>query len=175
MHGRWRGLAKVGALAVAASLPSCGRGSDISARLTAPQVPSLSAAQAAETETTSERVPFEAMMLNCDGVPLLVTGDLHLVDHLTINGTGSHFVQNLNRVDVVGEAGGVTYRATGGIVAKWNFNGPPPISTSYIQNFRVISQGPGDNFQFHSTLHVTINANRVVTSNVDNTKVDCEG
>ena len=43
-----------------------------------------------------------------------------------------------------------------------------------MNNFRIIGQGPGNNFLVHETFHVTINANGVVTATVDNFSVECK-
>ena len=42
-----------------------------------------------------------------------------------------------------------------------------------VNNFRIIGQGPDNNYQVHQNVHFTINANGTVTSEVDNSSVDC--
>jgi len=43
-----------------------------------------------------------------------------------------------------------------------------------VNNFRIIGQGPGNNFLVHETFHFTINANGNVTAFVDHFSVDCK-
>jgi hypothetical protein len=45
---------------------------------------------------------------------------------------------------------------------------------TFINNFRIIGQGPGNNFLVHENSHVTINANGVITSFHDNFTVECK-
>jgi hypothetical protein len=45
---------------------------------------------------------------------------------------------------------------------------------TFINNFRLIGQGPDNNLQVHQTIHTTINANGTVTSVVNNTSVECQ-
>jgi hypothetical protein len=49
-----------------------------------------------------------------------------------------------------------------------------PYTFTYINNFRMIGQGPGNNFLVHTTNHVTINANGEATATVDNTSTECK-
>ena len=45
---------------------------------------------------------------------------------------------------------------------------------TFINNFRIIGQGPGNNFLVHENFHLTINANGDVTTVHDNFSVDCK-
>ena len=44
---------------------------------------------------------------------------------------------------------------------------------TFVNNFRIIGQGPDNNFLVHQTVHQTVNANGDVTSTIVNTSVEC--
>jgi hypothetical protein len=74
-----------------------------------------------------------------------------------------------------GETTGANYQATG--VTKESFknslqNGQANITS--VNNFRIIGQGPGNNFLVHETMHVSINADGNVTVSHDNFSIDCK-
>jgi hypothetical protein len=43
-----------------------------------------------------------------------------------------------------------------------------------VNNFRIIGQGPGNNYLVHETMHFTINADGTTTVSFDNLTVDCK-
>jgi hypothetical protein len=74
-----------------------------------------------------------------------------------------------------GETSSEKYQATG--VTQQSFktsleNGQANLT--YVNNFRIIGQGPGNNFLVHETMHVTINANGAITVFHDNFSVECK-
>jgi hypothetical protein len=52
-------------------------------------------------------------------------------------------------------------------------NGPFPALDTYVNNFRIIGAGPGNNYSVHQTLHITVNANGVVTTEHGRADIDC--
>ncbi|HEU4508611.1 MAG TPA: hypothetical protein VFR78_10260 [Pyrinomonadaceae bacterium] len=101
---------------------------------------------------------------------------LHVLDHHTFNdlwvNEKSHF-QPMN-AEGVGLITGDMYRGTGVTQLQDSFrlsNGATHFT--FINNFRIIGQGPGNNFQVHATTHTTINANGDVTVDVENTTTVC--
>ena len=48
------------------------------------------------------------------------------------------------------------------------------VQDTFINNFRIIGQGPGNNYLVHQTVHLTVNANGVVTASVSNSSVECK-
>ena len=131
--------------------------------------------------TTNDFVPFaQIAFVPCAnggaGELVLIQGTLHIQQHITINnnratikshfqpqgagGTGLTTGDTYNAVGVTQEVD--TLALTGG-ASEFTF----------INNFRLIGQGPGNNLQVHQTIHVTINADGTVTSVVDNTSVEC--
>ena len=104
-------------------------------------------------------------------------GTLHVLMSLTINGNHvsgkAHFQpQGLNGV------GGVTgdkYQATGVTQGEFSDNLINGQATeTFVNNFRIIGQGPGNNATVHENAHITINANGILTATVDNFSADCK-
>jgi hypothetical protein len=131
--------------------------------------------------TTNDFVPFaQVNLVPCAnggaGELVLVQGTLHIQQHITINnnratvkshfqpqgagGTGLTTGDTYNAVGVTQEVD--TIALTGG-ASEFTF----------VNNFRLIGQGPNNNLQVHQLVHVTINANGTVTTVVDNTSVEC--
>ena len=44
---------------------------------------------------------------------------------------------------------------------------------TFVNNFRIIGQGSGNNFLVHETLHITVNADGTITVFHDNFSIDC--
>lgn len=106
-----------------------------------------------------------------------LTGPLHTLISFTINGNNvsGFFHFQPQGISGTGETTGAKYQATG--VTQESFknslqNGQA--NETFINNFRIIGQGPGNNFLVHETLHFTINAEGTVTVSHDNFSVDCK-
>jgi hypothetical protein len=130
----------------------------------------------AETVTTTERVPVIFFAPTCEGGVVELTGEFHILSHVTISPSGNvHAKFHINPSNLTGEIAGVTYHGTGETQEEFNSNGPLPITDTFVNNFRIIAQGSADNYLVHNTFHITINANGTVTSVVDNSQFDCQG
>jgi hypothetical protein len=131
--------------------------------------------------TTNDFVPFaQANLVPCAnggaGELVLVQGTLHIQQHITINGNRatvkSHFQPQ--GAGGTGLTTGDTYNAVGvtqevdTIALTGGAN-----EFTFVNNFRLIGQGPNNNLQVHQLVHVTINADGTVTTVVDNTSVEC--
>ena len=139
------------------------------------------AASTSAAVTTNESVPFaQVAFVPCAnggaGELVLIEGNLHILTTFTINGNNVsgkvHFQPQ--GAKGTGLTTGDTYNATG--VTQENFkqslqNGQ--FTDTFINNFKIIGQGPDNNLLIHQTVHITINANGEVTSQVDNTTVEC--
>jgi hypothetical protein len=106
-----------------------------------------------------------------------LSGPLHTLISFTINGNNvsgySHFQPQ--GISGTGETTGTKYQATG--VTQESFksslqNGQA--NFTYVNNFRIIGQGPGNNYLVHETMHMTINANGTATVFHDNFSIDCK-
>jgi hypothetical protein len=132
---------------------------------------------AAVTSTTSQRVPLNLVIANpCLGEPVQLTGNLHLLFHITITDNGTiHVKQQANPQGVPGTGlvSGAKYQGTGVTESVLNLIGPPPVTTTFVNNFRIIGQGPANNYLVHTNTHLTINANGEPTAEVINASVEC--
>jgi hypothetical protein len=106
-----------------------------------------------------------------------LSGPLHTLISFTINGNNisGYFHFQPQGISGTGETTGAKYQATG--VTQESFkaslqNGQ--FNFTFVNNFRIIGQGPGNNYLVHETLHLTINADSTVTVYHDNFSVDCK-
>jgi hypothetical protein len=106
-----------------------------------------------------------------------LNGPLHVLITFTINGNNvsgkSHFQPQ--GISGFGLETGDKYQATG--VTQDHFKGSfnnGQFNQTFVNNFRIIGQGPGNNFLVHENFHLTINANGEVTTAHDNFSVDCK-
>ena len=106
-----------------------------------------------------------------------VSGPLHTLVSATVNGNGIsgsiHFQPQ--SISGTGESTGNKYHATD--VPRQNFknsfqNGHAGLT--FVNNFRIIGQGPGNNYLVHENLHIVFNANGTVTVFHDNCSTDCK-
>jgi hypothetical protein len=137
----------------------------------------------AQTFTDNVKEPIAlAVFVECAnggaGELVELTGTLHVLFHVTVDAQGgvhvkSHFQPQ--GIRGVGSTTGDKYQATG--VTQDHFNAGSdglPVTFTFINNFRIIGKGPGNNFLVHETFHVTINANGQVTAEVDNFRAECK-
>ena len=107
-----------------------------------------------------------------------LSGNLHTLTHVTEDSAGGvhlkvHFQPQ--GISGVGLTTGDSYRATGVTQEHINENsGGLPFTDTFVNNFRIIGQGPGNNFLVHENFHITVNENGVVTAFVDNFSVECK-
>lgn len=106
--------------------------------------------------------------------------DLHVVLHFVANEGGrihssGHF-QPIGNWDGIGQVTGDVYQPTGVTRSNINLDGSDgaPLENTFVNNFRWIGPGPGNNLLVHATIHITVNANGDVTAEVVNTTVDCK-
>jgi hypothetical protein len=111
------------------------------------------------------------------GELVVFEGNLHVLITSTVNGQNvsakAHFQpQGLSGV---GQTTGDKYQATGVTQDHQKSslqNGQA--SFTFVNNFRIIGQGPGNNFLVHQVVHVTVNANGDTTADHDRFTVDCK-
>jgi hypothetical protein len=104
-----------------------------------------------------------------------LTGTLHILFVDTIDGNGgvhSEFHFQPQGVSGTGLITGDKYNAVG--ETRGTFNARVGSEFTFVDNFRVIGQGPGNNFQVHENVHVTFLADGTLTANVDNFSVVCK-
>jgi hypothetical protein len=138
--------------------------------------------ESATTVTTNEQIDitlfvFVPCAAGGAGEVIEVSGPLHILSHVTISNSGNfHFKIHFQPQGIsgVGLTTGDKYQATGVTQEEFNSNAPLPITDTYVNNFRMIGQGPGNNFLVHQNFHITINANGDVTSLHNNSSVECK-
>lgn len=140
----------------------------------------IGTAPAARAEVTENvRVPlsigvFVPCANNGAGEVVTLSGNLHILLRYNESASGaihagSHFQPQ--GVSGVGETTGDKYRATG--VTQNAFNANVGVEETFVNNFRIIGPGPGNNYLVHNVFHITFNANGTITAFVDRFSVDC--
>ena len=106
-----------------------------------------------------------------------LSGAFHTLIALTVNGNNisGYFHFQPQGISGTGETTGDHYEGTG--VTEETFrnslqNGQA--NSTFVNNFRIIGQGPGNNYLVHETLHVSVNAEGTVTVTHDNFSIDCK-
>jgi hypothetical protein len=103
---------------------------------------------------------------------------LHVVVRSSIDASGGihtsgHF-QPIGNWNGIGYVTGDVYKATG--VTRENVNQDSdgfPLEFTFVNNFRWIGPGPGNNLLVHENLHVTLDADGNVTVEVLNSSSEC--
>ena len=146
-------------------------------------LPNFASAGATAT-TTNLEVPLAlTVFVPCAnggaGENVDISGTLHILLHFTLSDNGrvtlkEHFQPQ--GAGGIGETTGDTYRATGVTQDIQTSDGiaGPPFEFTFVNNFRIIGQGAGNNLLIHENLHVTINANGDVTSFHDDFSAECK-
>ncbi len=128
------------------------------------------------TELTGVGV-FVPCALDGVGEVVLLDGSLMNLFHFTEDQAGGFHVKtesNPQGVSGVGLASGDSYQGTGstGSTSMFTISGVP-VTDSFVNNFRIIGQGEGNNFLIHVNGHFTVNANGEVTVANVNFSADC--
>jgi hypothetical protein len=140
----------------------------------------VTVASAAVTTNDTQTIPFSAFVPCANGgagESVDGTIELHTLVTSTVNGNNVsgkvHFQPQGG--DLVGSVTGDKYQPTG--VTQEHFKGSlqnGQFNDTYVNNFRIIGQRPGNNFLVHEVFHITINANGDVTVIHDKLSVDCK-
>jgi hypothetical protein len=142
----------------------------------------LSTVPAAEASvTTNTTVPIDIVVfVPCanagDGELVELTGVLHLLTTSTSNGNSvsGNSLSQPQGVTGAGLTTGVVYHGTG--ITETTFVASlqsGQAAVTFVNNFRVIGQGSGNNLLVHETFHLTINGSGDVTAVVDNFSSSC--
>jgi hypothetical protein len=140
------------------------------------------AGAAATTTMTNVKTPFSTPAQACtNGVPggevVDFSGTIHEVFQVTNDSAGGFHVRqlsNLEGVSGIGETTGAKYQLTG-TPSLLEINTKAGFEETLVNNFYVVGPGPGNNFVFHETAHVTVNANGTVTAQHLSFTFDCRG
>jgi hypothetical protein len=139
----------------------------------------ITAFAGADVVTTNEMIPYQdSVFVPCanDGAGEWVdlSGTLHVLFHTTVHDSAFHTKAHYQPQGVtgIGRITGDKYQATG--VTQDNYNGNVGTQHTFVNNFRIIGQGSGNNLLVHQLVHMTVNANGEVTASVDNLSVECK-
>ena len=112
------------------------------------------------------------------GEDVAVSGQLHAVAGLTLNGNNVHFVAVFNPQDVIGVGLTTGDKYQGAGVTRENLNlslsSGIPGEFTYVNAFHLIGQASASNLSIHETIHVTVNANGTFTVTIDKLSVICQ-
>jgi hypothetical protein len=105
-----------------------------------------------------------------------LSGRLHTLISFTINSNNvsGHFHSQPQGISGVGEVSGLQYHATGGTLDSFKItlkNGQA--SLTFVNSFRMIGQGPANNFSVHETLRMAIKADGTTAVTHDNYSLEC--
>jgi len=106
---------------------------------------------------------------------VLLSGPLHILFSTTVDNNGgfkSKYHFQPQGISGTGEISGDHYQATG--VTQETIVGRVGFEDTYVNNFKIVGQGPGNNYMVHENLHITVNPNGTLTAFVDNFSVDCK-
>ena len=130
-----------------------------------------------DDETDIFLTVFIACAVGGAGEVVDLSGPLHTVisSEINNNDVSGYFHFQPQGIRGVGEVSGIKYQATG--VTQESFktsllNGQANLT--FVNNFRIVGQGPANNFLVHETLHITVNADGTTSVVHDNFTVDCK-
>jgi hypothetical protein len=108
------------------------------------------------------------------GEDISLSGAIHSVFHVTLDGSGgAHVVVIHNPQDVsgVGLTTGARYQGVG--THQDAFNAKIGVEETIVTTGMLIGQGPGNNLLTHDVIHTTVLANGLVTSSHDFVSIEC--
>lgn len=157
------GIATIGLLALTRA---CGE----RASLTEPMRPTNPQFDRVATQGT---LPYQtATVVTCGDAMISVTGNGTLAYQVREDDSGGmHFDTTIDESLTGVDVAGITY--SGSSTTKTTTNIPlPSWETTTIWHTRLSAQGLAPNHMFHTTFHITMNANGVITSTVFNYTCD---
>jgi hypothetical protein len=137
------------------------------------------ATAAASTFTVSSIFPIDILVyVPCAaggaGEEVLLTGNLHEVFTFTFNSAGGvlfSVIDHPQGISGMGSTTGDKYQATG--ETRFTFTARVGSEQTFVNNFKIIGQGSGNNLLIHETFHVTVNPDGTLTAFVDNFSAEC--
>jgi len=109
------------------------------------------------------------------GEVVVLTGNLHELFNVTLDGQGGAHVKSHFQPQQLAGVGLITgdrYQGTG--VTQDMFNAKVGETYTFVNNYRIIGQGPDNNFVVHEVTHVTVRPDGTVSAMVDQTSADCQ-
>jgi len=140
----------------------------------------------ANAQTTNDKIPVMIPVnIPCanggEGEIVMMSGMLHVLIHTSTNAEGcvtmkTHFQPQ--QLTGTGSVTGAKYQGTGVTQSttheKTNCGDGCIIEENFVNNFRMIGQGPGNNFTVHSNTRIIYNVcTEETTVVVENASVEC--
>ncbi len=146
----------------------------------APTAPATSGGPNLATGGNSQKIPFEQVFFapcanGGAGEDIRLTGTLNIVLVEKTNGNGHvvfHLGTNPQGATGMGLTTGTVYRATG--ITLETVTVSPGFTDTFVNNFRIIGPGRTANVLIHEVFHVTVNAQGVVTAELDHFTAECK-
>jgi hypothetical protein len=138
----------------------------------------LLAVTSASARATTEKIPFDIVLApeEACGEAIHLSGTLLAQFTFTESSGGNveigfHF--NPQGVTGVGLTSGATYHATGETLGTTTIKAKGGISDTFVNNFKILGEGSAPNFLETDVMHLTVNANDVVTATVEKSMIRC--
>ena len=102
-------------------------------------------------------------------------GEMHNLYHATVDSNGGFHVKfHFNPQGVTGIGlDGTCYQGTGVTQGTTTTSIQGGETYTVINNFRLVSHGPGANYMAHANTHITMNPNGTITSSHNNVRITC--
>ena len=109
------------------------------------------------------------------GEEVHLTGKINQVFHSTLDGAGGAHVKvhiNDQGISGTGLTTGDKYQRTGAINSEINVK----VGTAHttVDTLNLIGQGNGNNLLIRLMQHITVNANGIVTAELENVSIECK-
>jgi len=125
------------------------------------------------------KTPIEATFTEsdpCFGELIQVSIRQQLIVHESVDATGGthfHFVVNDKGSTATGLTTGATWRQVGATRVGENIRGTAPLAATVVNVLNFIGTGATPNLLIHQVIHLTVNAQGVLTAEVDRSTVAC--
>ena len=118
-------------------------------------------------------IPITGALLNpCNGATLTYSGTLHAIVSITLNSAGGFHLDLHDNIHVTAtDTLGNSYEGTEEDLDQ--FNGRFGVEQTVSTTFHATGKGSAPNFDLHSLLHITVNANGTLTTFVDHFTAVC--
>ncbi len=138
----------------------------------------LLAVTSASATAVTERVPFDFVLAPEEGCGEAIQLSGTLLTEFSFTETSSGNVEvgfhfNPQGITGVGLTSGATYHATGETLGTTTTRANGGISDTFVNNFKIIGEGSAPNFLETDIIHLTVNANGVVTATVEQSMIRC--
>ena len=138
----------------------------------------LLAISSASAMAVTEKIPFDFVLAPEEGCGEAIQLSGTLLAHFSLTETSSGNVEvgfhfNPQGITGVGLTSGATYHATGVTRGTTTTRAKGGISDTFVNSFKIIGEGTAPNFLETDVIHLTVNAEGVVTAMVEQSTIRC--